>query len=98
MYEKAKAIHIGQEDNTDFEVQKVSQLETTFRMGSWHFWVKLSSNKMTVIQLPFQRILKRINPTSGAQDMFVLLKTAHAENWIRANNGFLVKFSPRANL
>ena len=98
MYEKAKAIHIGQEDNTDFKVQKVSQLTMTFRIGSGHFWVKLSSNKMTVIQLPFQRILKSINLTSEAQDMFVLLKTAHAENWIRANYGFLVKFSPKANL
>ena len=98
MYEKAKAIQIGQEDNTDFEVQKVSQLATTFRMGSGYLWVKLSSNEMTIIQLPFQRILKRINPTSGDQDMFVLLKTAHAENWIRANYGFLVKFSSKANL
>ena len=72
-------MHIGQEGNTVFEVQKISQLATTFRMGSGNFWSELSSNKITVIQLPFQHILKRLNPTSGAQDMFVLLKTAHAE-------------------
>ncbi|GMI70430.1 hypothetical protein HRI_000712300 [Hibiscus trionum] len=89
MHGRAKAMHIGQEVESVCEVWKVSQIETTFRMGSWNFCAELSSNKLTVIKLPFQHILKRINRTSGTQDTSILLKTAHAENWIRDYYGNL---------
>lgn len=71
MYERAKVMHLEQKSEFVGKVWKVSKLALSFWMGFVHFWAELSSYKLTVIQLPFQRILKRINWISGAQDMFV---------------------------
>ena len=48
-------------------------------MGSRHFWATMSSCELKSNLLAFQNILKRINPSSGAQVIFDLLKHAGAE-------------------
>ena len=80
MHERAKVMHIEHKYESVGKVWKASQISMTFWRCSVHLWVELSSNKLTVIQLPFQCILKRINWISEAQDMFVLPKIARAEN------------------